>query len=187
MAFIDQKKKERAARIRKIVGKVASVLLILFTTSAFACFICEEAMQMTSFGAFAYQTAKDWRGLELHVETMKAVYRTSEAITRGIGWLNPMMYPAYLNYLESQQAYIEGIENRIKVELAEPETQETVSREASGQEQEASEAQVCQNGAPVCKYCGSCEHMDLIHWLDKETGDPKQAWLCQACQKWYWP
>jgi hypothetical protein len=187
MAFLDQQKKERAARVRKIVGRVATIFLTLFGTSAFACFICEEAMQMTSFGAFAYQSAKDWHGLELHLETMKTVYKSSEAITRGIGWLNPIMYPAYLNYLESQQSYIEGIENRVQIELAGEEPQETVSGMATSQVQQVSEDPDCPYGAPVCKYCGSCEHMEYITWLDKESGDPKSAWLCQHCDKWYWP
>jgi hypothetical protein len=187
VAFIDQEKKERAARIRKIVAKIASVFLILFTTSAFACFIGEEAMQMTSFGAFAYQSAEDWHGLELHLETMKVVYRSSEAITRGIGWMNPIMYPAYLNYLESQWAYIESIESRVQIELANEEPQETVFGSDTGQVQQTNEDPGCPYGAPVCKHCGSCEHMEYITWVDKETGDPKGAWFCQQCQKWYWP
>lgn len=187
MAFLDQQKKGRAARIRRIVGKVASVLLILFTTSAFACFIGEEAMQMTSFGAFVYQSAEDWQGLELHLEIMKKVYHSSEAITRGIGWLNPLMYPAYLIYLEGQRAYIEGIENRVQIELANERPQETTFNGGASQDAQTNEAPDCPYGAPVCKYCHSCEHMQYITWLDKETGDPKSAWLCTACDKWYWP
>jgi hypothetical protein len=156
---------------RKILAKVAMVLFTLFGTSAFACFICEEAMQMTSFGAFAYQSAKDWHGLELHLQTMKVVYRSSETITRGIGWLNPIMYPAYLNYLEAQRSYIEGIENRVQIELANEEPQETTFNGGASQE-------VPPNGDCVWK---------LIHWTDKETGEAKSAWYCPQTDKWYWP
>ena len=40
---------------------------------------------------------------------------------------------------------------------------------------------------PVCKSCGSSEHMELVSFTDKRTGKPAQAWKCQACIAWYWP
>jgi len=39
---------------------------------------------------------------------------------------------------------------------------------------------------PVCKGCGSDENMELITFTDKKTGEPRQAWKCQACNKWHW-
>jgi len=39
---------------------------------------------------------------------------------------------------------------------------------------------------PVCEACGSSETMELISFADKKTGDPRQAWKCQACNKWHW-
>ena len=38
---------------------------------------------------------------------------------------------------------------------------------------------------PVCEQCGSQEFMELIHFTDKKTGQPRQAWKCQACVKWH--
>lgn len=38
---------------------------------------------------------------------------------------------------------------------------------------------------PVCEHCGSSEHMELIRFTDKKTGKPRQAWKCQACEKWH--
>ena len=37
--------------------------------------------------------------------------------------------------------------------------------------------------APVCVNCGS-ENTELINWVDKTTGEPKQAWKCQDCKQW---
>ena len=38
---------------------------------------------------------------------------------------------------------------------------------------------------PVCAHCGSSESMELIHFTDKKTGKPAQAWKCQDCHKWH--
>ena len=40
---------------------------------------------------------------------------------------------------------------------------------------------------PVCEACGSSETMELISFADKKTGDPRQEWKCQSCNKWHWP
>lgn len=37
---------------------------------------------------------------------------------------------------------------------------------------------------PVCKNCGNIGDMELIHWTDRKTGEPREAWKCQACGKW---
>jgi len=39
---------------------------------------------------------------------------------------------------------------------------------------------------PVCEACGSSETMELITFADKKTGEPRQAWKCQSCNKWHW-
>ena len=41
--------------------------------------------------------------------------------------------------------------------------------------------------APVCQSCGTRQHMQLIEFTDRETGQPKSRWKCAACQKWHWP
>jgi len=37
---------------------------------------------------------------------------------------------------------------------------------------------------PICQECGTDEAMELIRWTDKDTGESKQAWKCQACNLW---
>jgi hypothetical protein len=37
--------------------------------------------------------------------------------------------------------------------------------------------------ATICVNCGST-NTELIKWIDKETGEPKQAWKCQDCKQW---
>jgi hypothetical protein len=171
MAFIDQQKKERAARIRKILGKVFAAFLVLFSTSAFACFIGEESIQTVNFGAFMYSNAKDWEGLAQYLETQKLVHKTVEGITHAIGWLNPIMYPSYLTFLKASQGYLDSIAVTVQDHLADSQPQETTAR-----------ASVSQEAPPN----GDCA-WELIHWTDKETGEPKSAWYCQQTDKWYWP
>lgn len=92
------------------------ILLVVFTTSGFLGFICEETMQITTFGAFAYSSSKDWQGLESHLENvMKPVHRTSESLIYLFGWLNPVMYPAYISYLKANEGYINSIERKLWV------------------------------------------------------------------------
>ena len=102
--------KSREEKI-KLFLKIA---FIVFSTSGFVSFVAEEAMQMTTFGAFAYSSAKDWNGLAQHLIIMKEVHRTSELIIKGIGWMNPIMYPAYLSYLRTNAAYIKATESRVR-------------------------------------------------------------------------
>lgn len=40
---------------------------------------------------------------------------------------------------------------------------------------------------PVCQECGTDAFMELISFTDKRTGEPRQEWKCQQCQKWHWP
>ena len=36
----------------------------------------------------------------------------------------------------------------------------------------------------VCPFCGAVGDIELIHWEDKDTGEPRSARKCQACKKW---
>ena len=38
---------------------------------------------------------------------------------------------------------------------------------------------------PLCRDCGSVEYMELISFIDKKTGNARQAWKCQKCGKWH--
>ena len=140
--------------------KVLSILLVLFGTSAFSCFICEEAMQMAGFAAYTYQQAQDWDALELHVEQMQSISDMSDKVIKGFGWLNPITFPSFLTYLESQHGYIESMATR---------------------------ARVGNQGVPVCRHCRTSEHMEKIFWKDKDTGDTASAWRCSKCGKSYQP
>lgn len=100
--------------------KWLAVLLIIITVHGlvgFMMFIFEEAMQTAMFAAFAYQNAKDWHGLKRHIKVMKDIHSSAEVSIYSVGWLAPLMFPAYLKYLDSNEAYIKSVEARVAAEL----------------------------------------------------------------------
>jgi hypothetical protein len=38
--------------------------------------------------------------------------------------------------------------------------------------------------APVCPECNQSVTVELVRWVDKDTGEQKKAWKCQLCKKW---
>ena len=99
--------------------KIGSILLILLAVQGgvgFMCFLFEECMQTNMFAAFAYQSAKDWDGLKMHVELMESTHKTAEIFIKSIGWLSPLTYPAYLEYLQVNEGYIKSMKYRIRNE-----------------------------------------------------------------------
>jgi len=101
-------------------GKVKKVLWILSILVAysgligFTCFIFEETMQLQTFSAFIYTNAEDWEGLESHIVLMEKTQGFAEFWIKGFGWGNPIMWPAFLSYLESNQAYIDALKRQLK-------------------------------------------------------------------------
>jgi len=94
--------------------KVLLVYFFLFSAVGFTMFVFEEAMQTAMFASFGYAAAKDWSGLERHLQIMRVVHRASELYIRYVGWLNPLMWPAYLTYLEANESYLHAVEARLR-------------------------------------------------------------------------
>lgn len=96
------------------VVAILGAYLAIAGTIGFAEFIAEECMQCTTFAAFAYQNSKDWEGLEMHLNgVMKPVHRSASFFIRYIGWINPLMWSPYLDYVKANEAYILSMEKRI--------------------------------------------------------------------------
>ena len=94
--------------------KLLVVYFFLFSTVGFTMFIFEEAMQTVMFASFGYVAAKDWPGLERHLRIMRLVHWASSIYIRYVGWLNPLRWPAYLVYLEANEAYLGSVEARLR-------------------------------------------------------------------------
>ena len=74
-------------------------------------------MQLQTFAAFIYTNAEDWEGLEEHIGLMKKTQSFAGVWIKGFGWGNPIMWPAFLSYLESNEAYIKALEKKVESEI----------------------------------------------------------------------
>ena len=110
--FIRKKQENPAEKKLNRIKKglmIFVVVLSIHSAAGFMMFVSEEAMQTAMFGAFAYGGSEDYYGLEKHVtEIMIPVARTSETII-GIACLPGFLFcKAYMNYVKSNQGYIEA-------------------------------------------------------------------------------
>ena len=93
-----------------------SILIAYAGLVGFTCFIFEESLQLQSFAAYIYVNAEDLDGLEEHVKLMEKTQRFAEIWIKRIGWSNPIMWPAFLSYLESNEAYINALKRKMELE-----------------------------------------------------------------------
>ena len=61
--------------------------------------------------------AQDWKGLENHIQLMEKTQTVTEFWVKGFGWGNPIMWPAFLSYIESNDAYIKSLKRKIGKEM----------------------------------------------------------------------
>jgi len=113
--MIDSELMNRQSRTKKVLT-VFFICLSIHGLIGFMCFLLEESMQTNMFAAFAYQSANDWDGLEKHIKLMEDTHDVSELMIVSIGWLAPVTYPAYLQYLKVNEGYIKAMKKRVSVE-----------------------------------------------------------------------
>ena len=97
---------------------IASLLVAYAGLIGFTCFIFEESLQLQIFTASIYINAGDWNGLENHVKLMEKTQITAEFWIKCFGWGNPIMWPAFLSYVDSNDAYIKSLKARLEKEKA---------------------------------------------------------------------
>jgi len=106
----------KEGKLKKILW-IASLLVAYSGLIGFTCFIFEETLQLQTFTAFIYTNSEDWEGLSGHIELMKKTQTFAEIWVKGFGWGNPIMWPAFLSYLESNEAYIKALERKVEREI----------------------------------------------------------------------
>lgn len=116
LTLLDCEMEEKASKPKKYF-KFLGIVIAVMGLGAFPCFIMEEAMQTAMFGAFAYNTADDYYGLQNHISIMKSTATTAKVVIYSIGWLSPLTYPAYISYLKNNDAYIRAQESVVNRKL----------------------------------------------------------------------
>ena len=97
-------------RLKKVLW-VLSIFIAYAGLVGFTCFIFEESLQLQSF-----VNSEDWTGLSEHVVLMEKTQNLAEIWIKGIGWSNPIMWPAFLSYLNSNEAHINALKKKIEAE-----------------------------------------------------------------------
>jgi len=100
-------------KVKKILW-VASILVAYAGLIGFTCFIFEETLQLQTFTAFIYTNSEDWNSLNNHIHFMEKTQNFAEFWVKGFGWGNPIMWPAFLSYLKSNEAYIEALKKQVE-------------------------------------------------------------------------
>lgn len=103
----------REKRIKKFLW-IASLLVAYSGLIGFTCFIFEETLQLQTFAAFIYTNAEDWNGLENHIALMEKTQTFAGVWIKYFGWGNPVMWPAFLSYIESNEAYIDALKKQVE-------------------------------------------------------------------------
>lgn len=104
----------------ELVVLIPTIILILSAAVGFGMFICEESLQAVSFAAYGYINAKDIAGLQDHLVMMKFIDRSCGAYIKFVGWMSPLMYPAYLNYLSAFRSQLRQYERKVELEKNSP-------------------------------------------------------------------
>lgn len=103
-------------KLKKVLW-IASLLVAYAGLIGFTCFIFEETLQLQTFTAFIYTNSEDWEGLEEHIESMRNTQAFAEIWIKYFGWGNPIMWPAFLSYLNSNEDYIRALEKKVEKEI----------------------------------------------------------------------
>ena len=102
-------------KLKKILW-IASLLVAYSGLIGFTCFIFEETLQLQTFTAFIYTNSEDWEGLSEHIKFMEDTQTFAGVWIKCFGWGNPIMYPAFLSYLKSNEHYIKALKSKVEKE-----------------------------------------------------------------------
>lgn len=104
----------------ELVVLIPTLILLISGVVSFGLFISEESLQAVSFAAYGYVNAKDMDGLRDHLIMMKFIDRSCGAYIKFVGWMSPLMYPAYLNYLLAFRSQLRQYERKVELEKDNP-------------------------------------------------------------------
>ena len=116
----------------QLVILIPTIILLVSGVVSFGLFISEESEQAVSFAAYGYVNAKDWEGLRDHLLMMHFIEKSCGFYIKFIGWLSPLMYPAYLNYHVAFCTQIRSYERRVAKELSINNHQSTINNPGGG-------------------------------------------------------
>jgi hypothetical protein len=97
----------------RVILSLLAVYISVTGLVTFSLFITEESIQMSVFGSWPAQDAKDWQTVHLAYRRIIDANKLLKTINYSIGWIQPLAFLGYRSYGQSTDVYIKGLEAKI--------------------------------------------------------------------------
>ncbi|MBU2346681.1 MAG: hypothetical protein KJ888_21020 [Gammaproteobacteria bacterium] len=101
-------KENWSTKFKRILQTMA-ILLSIQGLITFSLFICEEALQTTTFGTWPAQDAGDWSLVLDGVDLLENINFGMKIINYSVGWIQPLAFFSYRSYSKATDYYIKGL------------------------------------------------------------------------------
>lgn len=105
---------DKKAKARLILKTTIKAWIAFAITIGFVMFIFEETMQTEMFAGFGFVKNEDCYGMKENVKQLEATTKFNKLVVYGAGWLNPILFPAYKEYIKANEQYIKSEKSSIK-------------------------------------------------------------------------
>ena len=99
------------SRIKSIITTIAVYLAVVGCVT-FACFILEEATQVTIFGTWPAKSAQNWELVLEGCDLVQSINTTLKVINYGIGWIQPLAFLSYKCYATGTDYYVKALKSQ---------------------------------------------------------------------------
>ena len=99
-------------RLKSFLSNIAFILSILGIVT-FSLFILEEAVQVTIFGTWPAQNAKDWDLVLEGCDTIDSINQTIKILNCSIGWIQPFAFVSYRAYSKATDYYVQALRKKV--------------------------------------------------------------------------
>ena len=91
------------------------VILTIIGTISFSLFILEEAFQTIMFGTWPASSIGQWKTVAQGCNLMEADCTVMKWTLYTIGWLNPLAFISYYQYVKAAEYYVQALRCKIAV------------------------------------------------------------------------
>ena len=90
-----------------------AIYLSIAGLSSFSMFIIEESIQCVQFGTWQAISAQDWPLVKKGAVLMKGINKSLKAVNYSTGWINPLAFLSYYDYMLASDYYVEALNANI--------------------------------------------------------------------------
>ena len=97
----------------KVYFQFFAIYLTIAGLSSFCMFILEESFQTVMFGTWQAINAQDWALVKKGSTIMTGVNGHLKVVNYSTGWINPLSFLSYYDYMKASEFYIEALNANI--------------------------------------------------------------------------